>query len=80
LRDLAATGTALLVAEHKTDLLDGLCSRIVALDDGRIVADGPASAVLEDPRLVDWGVDPPARVRLARALEDRGMDAVRVLT
>jgi energy-coupling factor transport system ATP-binding protein len=80
LRDLAATGTALLVAEHKTDLLDGLCSRIVALDDGRIVADGPASAVLEDPRLVDWGVDPPARVRLARALEDRGMDAVGMLT
>ena len=38
LRELAATGTSLLIAEHKTDLLDGLCSRIVAIDGGRIVA------------------------------------------
>jgi energy-coupling factor transporter ATP-binding protein EcfA2 len=36
LRSLAATGTALLVAEHKTDLLDGLCDRALA-DGGRIV-------------------------------------------
>ena len=28
LRALAATGTALLIAEHKTDLLDGLCNRV----------------------------------------------------
>ena len=29
LRHLASTGTALLIAEHKTDLLDGLCTRVV---------------------------------------------------
>jgi len=79
LRALAATGTALLIVEHKTDLLDGLCHRIVALDEGRIVLDGPAAAILEDDRLVALGVDPPSRVRLARALDTRGLDAAAVL-
>ena len=74
LRQLAASGTALMIAEHKTDLLDQLCHRIVAIDGGRIVADDRASTVLEDPRLVEWGVEPPSRVRLGRALEDAGID------
>ncbi len=72
LRGLAATGTALLVVEHKTDLLDGLCSRIVVMDGGRIVLDGPARNVLADPRLVDWGVEPSSRIRLERALAAHG--------
>jgi energy-coupling factor transporter ATP-binding protein EcfA2 len=74
LRDLAASGTALMIAEHKTDLLDALCQRIVAIDDGRIVADDRAATVLEDPRLVEWGVEPPSRVRLGRALAVAGID------
>ncbi|MGK2852039.1 MAG: energy-coupling factor ABC transporter ATP-binding protein [Candidatus Limnocylindrales bacterium] len=79
LRALATSGTALLVAEHKTDLLDGLCQRVVVIDDGRIVADGPAAATLEDPALVDRGVDPPSRVRLDRELAARGLDATQAL-
>lgn len=74
LRALASVGTALLVAEHKTDLLEGLCSRVVALDAGRIVRDGPAADVLGDPRLDELGVDPPSGVRLRRALAARGLD------
>jgi energy-coupling factor transport system ATP-binding protein len=74
LRRLAGTGTALLVAEHKTDLLDALCSRVVVIDAGRIVLDGPVHDVLADPRLGTWGVEPPSRIRLARALTARGLD------
>jgi energy-coupling factor transporter ATP-binding protein EcfA2 len=74
LRGLAATGTALLIVEHKTDLLDGLCSRIVVLDAGRIVLDGAAGEVLADPRLDDWGVEAPSRIRLGRAVAERGLD------
>jgi energy-coupling factor transport system ATP-binding protein len=74
LRSLAVTGTSLLIAEHKTDLLDRLCSRIVAIDGGRIVLDGPTAAIFEDPRLADLGVEPPARARLGRALAERGVD------
>jgi energy-coupling factor transporter ATP-binding protein EcfA2 len=74
LRALAATGTALLVAEHKTDLLDGLCSRVLVVNEGRIALDGPADDVLADDRLGEWGVEAPSRVRLTRALVARGVD------
>ena len=74
LRSLAGTGTALLVAEQKTDLLDTLCGRVMVVSDGRIVADGPTTEVLGDERLEAWGVEPPSRVRLARLVRARGLD------
>ena len=74
LRQLAERGTSLLIAEHKTDLLDGLCTRVVVIGTGAIVTDGPADDVLADPRLVELGVEPPSRIRLARAIEAAGGD------
>lgn len=79
LRTLASRGTSMLIAEHKTDLLDGLCTRIVVINDGRIVMDGHASAVLEDPTLQGIGVAAPSRVRLARAVQVAGIDSPHVL-
>ena len=79
LRALAATGTALLVAEHKTNLLDGLCGRVAVVVDGRIVLDGPASTVLCDERLEGWGVEPPSRIRLSRALAGTGVNVAAAL-
>ena len=73
LRVLAEAGTSLLIAEHKTDLLDEVCTRIVVIDGGRIVMDGPTAAIFDDPRLHDLGVEPPARARLDRALAERGL-------
>ncbi len=70
---LAAAGTALLIAEHDTDLLARLCSRVVALDGGTIGLTGAAGEVLADPRLVELGVEPPAPVRLRRALDQAGL-------
>jgi len=74
IRALAATGAGLLIAEHRTDLLDGLCGRIVVLDGGCVVLDGPAGEVFADDRIEGFGVEPPARIRLARALAARGLD------
>jgi energy-coupling factor transporter ATP-binding protein EcfA2 len=78
LEALAGSGTSLLIAEHKTDLLDRVCTRIVAIDAGRLAMNGPTAAVLGDPRLVELGVDPPSRVRLARAVAEAGIDPRRV--
>ena len=76
LRILADRGTSLLIAEHKTDLLDELCGRVVALDDGQIVLDGPPREIFGDDRLVAIGVEPPARERLRRAIEAAGIDSL----
>ena len=73
MRDLASTGTALLVAEHRTDLLDTLCDRVVVVEAGRVALDAPTAEALADERLEGWGVDAPARVRLDRALAGRGL-------
>jgi energy-coupling factor transport system ATP-binding protein len=78
LRELARTGTALLIAEHKTDVLDGLCDRVIVIEAGRIVMDDDAETVLGDPRLVDRGVAPPSRARLAHSLAARGLDPAMV--
>ena len=78
LKALADDGTSLLVAEHKTDLLDGLCRRIVVIDGGTIVRDGPSAEVFADPGLETLGVEPPARIRLRRAVEASGLDPRRL--
>ena len=62
LRSLAAAGTAILVAEHDLGLLASTCTRVVAIDDGRVVFDLPTSDALGDPRLVDLGVRRAARM------------------
>lgn len=56
LRSIARAGTAILVAEHDLDLLASLCTRLVALDEGRVAFDLPIAAGLEDPHLIELGV------------------------
>ena len=67
------TGVGLLVVEHKTDLLASIAERCIVLASGRIVAEGPRAAVLGDARLEDWGVEPPAAVRIAHAARAGGL-------
>jgi energy-coupling factor transport system ATP-binding protein len=74
LQALAAAGSSLLIAEHKTDLLDNVCGRIVAVDEGRVVLDGPTAEVFASDRLEAIGVEPPTRERLGRALAAAGFD------
>ena len=54
-RAIAAAGTSLLIAEHRTDVLAALCSRVIVLEAGRVVLDGPVDSVLADSRLDAFG-------------------------
>ena len=75
---LAEGGASILVAEQKTDLLAEVASRVVVLDAGRVVRDGPADEILSDPELAELGVAPPSTVRLRRAAEAAGIGADRL--
>ncbi len=67
------SGTALLIVEHKTDLLARIADRVVVIAAGQIALGGPAGSVLGDPRLPGFGVDPPAAVRLRRLADAAGV-------
>jgi energy-coupling factor transport system ATP-binding protein len=72
---LAQAGAAVLLVEHKTDLVLAVADRTALLESGRVTSVGPSSDVLGAPTVADSGVEPPSRIRLARALEAAGVDA-----
>jgi ABC-type branched-subunit amino acid transport system ATPase component/ABC-type branched-subunit amino acid transport system permease subunit len=49
LRSLRTEGLALLVVEHNLGVVRRLADRVVVLDAGRVIADGPPDAVAADP-------------------------------
>jgi energy-coupling factor transport system ATP-binding protein len=71
-RAAEVTGAGILIVEHKTSLLAGLCHEAVLIDGGRIIRSGRAEAVLADPELEARGVALPPRERLRRAVESAG--------
>jgi branched-chain amino acid transport system ATP-binding protein len=49
----AHTGCAILVIEHDMPLLKGLCDHMVALELGRVIAEGTPEEVLDDPKVIE---------------------------
>jgi ABC-type branched-subunit amino acid transport system ATPase component len=52
LRDLADQGQAMLLIEHDMGLVLSVCDRVIVLEFGQVVADGPPDAVRRDPRVL----------------------------
>ncbi|MFC7400539.1 ABC transporter ATP-binding protein [Chelatococcus sp. GCM10030263] len=50
---LPAHGISVCVIDHDMNLIQMLCRRLVVLDFGSKIADGPTSAVLNDPKVLD---------------------------
>lgn len=67
------SGGALLLVEHKTDLLARLAGQMALIDGGEIVERGPTNDVLADPRMTEIGVALPSAVRLAQRLTSDGI-------
>jgi cobalt/nickel transport system ATP-binding protein len=60
-----------LIATHDLELVLDLCSRVLVLDGGKLLADGPTQKLLADPELMDrHGLEVPYRLR-------KGSDSLR---
>jgi branched-chain amino acid transport system ATP-binding protein len=53
IRGIAAEGVTVLLVEHLMRVVSGLCSRVVVLHHGRLIADGAPAAVLADPAVIE---------------------------
>lgn len=70
---LKKQGKTVIIAEHKVDLLAEYCDEIIAMSEGRILAQGPAKEVLASPVLRSSHVRIPQVVSLAVEMEKAGM-------
>jgi len=52
-RTLHGEGASLIVIEHNMSVIMGISQRIVALNLGEVIADGPPAVVGRDPRVVE---------------------------
>ena len=52
IRKLNAEGVTLVIVEHNVDFIMNLCSRVVVLESGRKIADGPPALIRSDPRVL----------------------------
>ena len=52
IQQLNAEGVTLVIVEHNVDFIMNLCQRVVVLESGHKIADGPPSLIRKDPRVL----------------------------
>jgi len=52
IRKLNAEGVTLVIVEHNVDFVMSLCRRVIVLDAGRKIAEGPPGVIRGDPRVL----------------------------
>jgi branched-chain amino acid transport system ATP-binding protein len=53
LRTLNASGETFLIVEHNVEFITNLCGNVIVLDQGRKLAEGAATDVHKDPRVLE---------------------------
>jgi len=52
IHQLNAEGVTLVIVEHNVDFIMSLCRRVIVLEAGRTIADGPPGLIRSDPRVL----------------------------
>lgn len=53
IRALAAQGRTFVIIDHEMKLVMGLCERVIVLDHGEVIAEGPPPAIQANPRVLE---------------------------
>lgn len=53
IRDLNSAGTTILYIEHNMRAIGAVCQRLIVLDFGQKIAEGPTDEVARDPRVIE---------------------------
>lgn len=53
IRAIAARGVSIVIIEHLLKVVTGLCSRIIVLHHGELIADDPTADVIRDPKVIE---------------------------
>jgi branched-chain amino acid transport system ATP-binding protein len=72
--DSLTPGVGVLLVEHRMDLVNAVCDRIVVLNFGRVIAEGSPAQIRSDPEVavayLGRAVDPEAAATAGPVLED----------
>jgi energy-coupling factor transport system ATP-binding protein len=67
-------GVTIVIISHSMDAVAQLCRRLIVMDQGTVVDDGPVRAVFSNPaRLTELGLGLPQATLVALRLRDRGL-------
>ena len=73
IKNMSSEGRTVLMVEHKIEWIAQFADRVIVLQDGEVVLDGPPHAVLTDDRLNEIGVHTTRYTSVARKAIDLGL-------